>query len=189
VTKLTKKPIIKFYILLAVILSGLIITYDDRPLPSEFFKPLLPKSTIPVRGQVFEAQVMTVIDGDTIRVEWEGREEIIRLIGINTPETEYSPQGEDCFGLEASLHAGEILKNQLVTVTTDPKQMERDKYNRLLGYVTLTDGRDFGSLMLSEGYAKEYTYQATAYTKQNLYNELEGEARDKKVGLWGRCGN
>jgi len=46
--------------------------------------------------------VTQVIDGDTLTVDIDGVTESIRVLGINTPETEYSSRGAECFGAEAS---------------------------------------------------------------------------------------
>ena len=43
-----------------------------------------------------------VVDGDTIKVTFEGKSESVRIIGINTPETKHPTKPIECFGPEAS---------------------------------------------------------------------------------------
>ena len=54
----------------------------------------------------------------------------------------------------------------------DPSQGERDKYDRLLRYIFLEDGTNFNELMISEGYAFEYTYNV-AYKYQQEFKEMD----------------
>lgn len=127
--------------------------------------------------------VIKVIDGDTLSVDIDGKIEVLRLIGINTPETVDPRKTVECFGKEASAKAKELLTGKRVRLEADPTQGERDKYGRLLRYVFLEDGNFFNDAMIREGYAYEYTYSAP-YKYQDQFNEAEKEARDKKFGLW-----
>ncbi len=132
--------------------------------------------------------VVKVVDGDTITVETNGVRETIRIVGINTPETVDPRKPVECFGQEASSRAKAMLDGQTVKLEADPTQGERDKYDRLLRYVFLADGSDFGKQMIVEGYAYEYTYSA-AYKYQQDYKTAQAEAQAAKRGLWadGAC--
>ncbi|MCA9367217.1 thermonuclease family protein [Candidatus Kaiserbacteria bacterium] len=134
------------------------------------------------------ATVEKVIDGDTIIVrDAAGKAVTVRLIGIDTPEVEGLPAGAECYGAEASAAAHSLLPvGATVTLTTDNTQATYDKYNRLLAYVTIADGRDVGEWLIREGYAYEYTYAAT-YKNQNRYRVAEVNAQAERVGLWDAC--
>ncbi|MFA6018568.1 MAG: thermonuclease family protein, partial [Patescibacteria group bacterium] len=134
------------------------------------------------------SKVIKVVDGDTVTVETNGVRETIRIIGINTPETVDPRKPVECFGQEASARAHELLDNQTVTLEADSTQGERDKYDRLLRYVFLSNGSDFGKQMISEGYAYEYTY-STPYKYQQDYKTSQSDAENAKRGLWadGAC--
>ena len=127
--------------------------------------------------------VVKVIDGDTLSVDIDGKIEVLRLMGINTPETVDPRKQVECFGTEASAKAKESLTGQRIRLEGDTTQGERDKYDRLLGYVFLEDGRFFNDLMVREGYAYEYTY-SIPYKYQDQFNQAEQEARGNKRGLW-----
>ncbi len=128
--------------------------------------------------------VTRVIDGDTIDVSIDGKIERLRLIGINTPETVDPRKPVECFGVEASNRAKELLNGKLVSLESDPSQGERDKYNRLLRYVFLEDGTNFNLRMIEEGYAYEYTYN-TPYKYQAQFKRAQIEAKNAGAGLWG----
>lgn len=128
-------------------------------------------------------KVLTVVDGDTISVETEEGKETIRIIGINTPETVDPRKPVECFGKEASEKARELLFGKYVTLEADPSQEDRDKYGRLLRFVFLPDGGDYGKTMIGLGYAYEYTYNLP-YKYQAEYKEAQSLAQSSKEGLW-----
>lgn len=134
-------------------------------------------------------EVVSVTDGDTLKVNINGTTETLRLIGIDTPETVDPRKPVQCFGEEASKKAKETLTGKKVSLEADPTQGERDKYQRLLRYVYLEDGTFFNKWMIQEGYAHEYTYQSNPYKYQTEFKDAERSARDNKKGLWGNMCN
>lgn len=129
--------------------------------------------------------VTKVTDGDTIEVVTGNQSQKIRIIGINTPETVDPRREVECYGHEASARAKELLLGNKVRLESDNSQQNRDRYGRLLRYIYLPDGSDFGLVMIREGYAYEYTYD-TAYAKQGLYKNAQKEAESQMKGLWGK---
>lgn len=127
--------------------------------------------------------VVKVVDGDTIDVEIDGKVKRVRIIGINTPEVVDPRKKVECFGKEASEKAKSILQGKKVRLEKDLTQGDVDKYGRLLRYVFLEDGTDFGFLMIKEGYAFEYTYNLP-YKYQQQYKEAQKQAQESKKGLW-----
>ena len=132
-----------------------------------------------------KATLVKVVDGDTIAVSISGKNETVRIIGIDTPEVVDKIKTVECFGKEASDFARLTLQdNKTVLLEYDPTQGERDKYNRLLRYVWINSGEtDFGKLIIEGGYASEYTYNLP-YKYQNEYKQAERKAREAKKGLW-----
>lgn len=127
--------------------------------------------------------VTSVIDGDTIDVSKDGKTDRIRLIGIDTPETD--PRNTvECFGKEATARATQLMKGKAVTLESDPSQDNVDKYGRLLRYVFLTDGTNVNYQMVKEGFAQEYTYNLP-YKYQSSFKSAQEEAKRLKLGLWG----
>ncbi len=127
--------------------------------------------------------VTKVIDGDTITVAMDNGAKTIRLIGIDTPESVDPRKPVQCFALEASRKAKELMEGKRVTLESDPTQGDADKYNRLLRYVSV-EGISINKQLLEEGYAHEYTYQNNPYKYQLLYREAQREAREAGRGLW-----
>jgi len=84
--------------------------------------------------------VLHDVDGDTIVVKISGREETVRFIGADTPETHDPRKPVQCFGQAAAEHTKSLLGGKSVRLAADPQDSNRDKYGRLLRYVYLPDG-------------------------------------------------
>lgn len=127
------------------------------------------------------ARVTRVTDGDTIRVDLEGRNERVRYIGIDTPETEHSPRGAQPFGDEAWEANRRLVENQEVRLVFDVE--ERDRYGRLLAYVYRTDGTFVNEALVRDGFARQLTVPPNVRYAET-FRRLEREARDARRGLW-----
>ncbi len=135
--------------------------------------------------------LVSVVDGDTIKVDVNGEVKSVRFIGINTPElsNKYDENGE-CFSQEAKQHLENILSGQdSVILISDYSQGDVDKYGRLLRYVFLIDWTNVNLAMILNGYAYEYTYYPNedTYIFQLYFRWAEDVARILGRGLWSRC--
>lgn len=128
-------------------------------------------------------KVLKVVDGDTLTLDVNGQSIVVRLIGVNTPETVDPRKLVECFGKEALQKAHELLDGKHVYIEKDSSQGEYDKYNRTLAYVFLEDGTHFNKQMIEDGYAHEYTYNLP-YKYQVEFKNAEKGAREAGRGLW-----
>lgn len=136
-----------------------------------------------INGQ--RVKVIQVIDGDTIEIE---RGQLVRYIGIDTPETVDPRRSVGCFGKEAAEENKKLVENKSVVLTKDVS--ETDKYQRLLRYVyvMLDNGQVLfvNDHLARQGFAKVSTYPPDVkFTEQLL--EAEREAREGNKGLWSKC--
>jgi micrococcal nuclease len=129
------------------------------------------------------ATVINVADGDTIEVSLNGQTERVRLIGVDTPETSHPSRPVECFGREASAFTREVLRGQTVLLEDDPTQDNRDRFNRLLRFVWLPDGRLVNYEIIAQGYGFEYTFR-TPHRYQAQFKAAERAARQAQIGLW-----
>ncbi len=136
-------------------------------------------------GELYE--VAKVIDGDTITIKVAGKQETVRLIGIDTPET---GANAECFATEATAALKVLFQGTRVRLEKDQTQGERDKYNRLLAYVFTDTGVNVAEYLIKNGFGREYTYNK-AYKYQAAYKAAQKSAQDTKKGLWapGACTN
>lgn len=140
-----------------------------------------------------EAMVTRVVDGDTIEVHVTARVEgpgagdaavgetrVVRLLGIDTPESVSPRDPVECFGREASAATAALLTGERVKLVKDVE--ERDGFDRLLRYVylgaELTNAR-----LVANGYAHAYTYPPNV-RHADLLVDLERQAREGARGLW-----
>lgn len=142
--------------------------------------PAPDKSTEP---QYTYYSVTSVVDGDTIKISMNGKEETLRLIGIDTPETVDPRKPVQCFGKEASNKAKELLSGKKVRIEMDATQDDRDKYGRLLAYTYREDGLFYNQYIIEQGYAHEYTYN-TPYKYQAEFKAVQKSAQENQRGLW-----
>lgn len=124
-------------------------------------------------------------DGDTITVDMNGTKERVRMIGIDTPETQDPRKPVQCFGKAASAFTKQLIGNQQVRLESDPLSGNRDRYNRLLRYVYLSDGRLVQAEILRQGYG--FAYTSFPFTKSDEFVRYQKEARDQNRGLWNSC--
>lgn len=141
----------------------------------------------PLLMQPAEGEVVKVVDGDTIEVYIEGKRERVRLLGIDTPELHRPEKGVEPFAQEASDYTRRRLSGRRVKLIRDPDSDDRDKYGRLLRFVELPDGSDFSAELVEEGYARVLLDYSCS--RKQIYLDLQKEARESGVGMWGRTEN
>ena len=132
------------------------------------------------------AEVVRVVDGDTVVVRIAGSEERVRLIGIDTPESVDPRSPVDCFGPEASRATSELVPpGTAVRIVRDVEA--RDRYDRLLAYVYRVEDGVFVNLELARsGFAEVATFPPNVAHTDELVAAV-AEARDAGRGLWGAC--
>ena len=119
------------------------------------------------------ALVVSVVDGDTIKIDGG---ESVRLIGINSTE-----RGEECYA-EAKEKLEGMVGGKIVFLEMDVEN--RDKYKRLLRYVYLESGEFVNQRMVEIGNAYAYEYPPSVrYAAQ--FSVAEGIAKFRQEGcLW-----
>ncbi|RZK59187.1 MAG: thermonuclease family protein [Pedobacter sp.] len=123
-------------------------------------------------NQTFTAKVIRIIDGDTMEVLYEQTPVKIRLAHIDCPEK----RGKQPFGNNAKVALSDLCFGQLVTVQGE----NYDRYKRLIAVVINDKKQIVNQEMVKQGMAWHFT----RYSKAAIYDELETEARQNKVGLW-----
>ena len=138
------------------------------------------------RGAGLEARVVAVVDGDTVRVRVDGREETVRYIGVDTPETKRPGSPVECFGPAASAANQRLVDGQQVRLEVGEEQ--RDRYGRLLAYAyRANDGRLVNQTLVREGYARPLAIEPNVGHAE-AFSALADEARAAGRGLWSACG-
>lgn len=130
-------------------------------------------------------QVTEFVDGDTIKVNMDGKVETIRMIGVDTPETHDPRKAVQCFGQAAADYTKQLIGDKPVRLEADPLGTNRDRYNRLLRYVYTSENKLVQAEAIRGGYA--FAYTSFPFTKADEFRAYEKEAREAGRGLWGSC--
>ena len=146
----------------------------DVPLSTSGSDPL------PLSARVY---VTRVVDGDTVEVQIGGREEDVRYIGVDTPETVKPEEPVQCFGPEASDFNHRLVEQKWVRLIFDEER--RDVYGRLLAYVYLED-RFVNAELVRRGFARTLTILPND-RYAGRFQRLQMAAARAGRGLWGAC--
>lgn len=114
-------------------------------------------------------RVVTVPDGDTLKIGHYGEEVSVRLDEIDAPELAQA-YGRQSRRSLAGLCLGRYAEIQAVG---------KDKYGRTLARV-ICAGTDVNAEQIRRGYAWFYAQ----YSRNPMLRELEAGARARRVGLW-----
>ncbi|WP_196237798.1 thermonuclease family protein [Calidifontibacillus erzurumensis] len=127
------------------------------------------------------AVVTKVVDGDTIDVTFDNKEERVRLLLVDTPETKHPTKPVQPFGPEAYQFTKQTLEGKKVRLELDVS--ERDKYGRLLAYVWIDD-KMFNEMLLEKGLARvAYVFAPNTKYVDRFY-EIQKKAQKEGVGIW-----
>ena len=163
----------------------------DQPPDSAVVVPSSPTpvseqpTATPITVALTEAILTRVIDGDTLEVSFAGRTERVRLIGVDSPETNGPPI---CYGHEATAHAQGLLDAAGGRIWLEKDISETDRYGRLLRYIWLDPMRQrmLDEAMVADGYAQVSTYPPDV-KYQDRFLAAERLAMSEQRGLWGAC--
>ncbi len=127
-------------------------------------------------------EVVRVVDGDTIVVLLDGKEQTVRYIGIDTPEP-YLYESPECFSREATLRNKELVQSKLIRLGSDIENV--DRYGRLLRYIYVDD-IFVNEVLVEEGYATHLKIKPNT-VHADAFLQLENTAKKTQRGLWGVC--
>jgi micrococcal nuclease len=132
------------------------------------------------------ALVLKVVDGDTIDIRDDVRGRLrVRVLGIDSPETNKPGTTVECWGPEATEFARSTLMGQRVALVTDPTQDRTDRYGRTLAYLVRADGWDYSVEAARAGAARSYVYGDRPVSRHDAIEAAELEAIHALRGLWG----
>lgn len=112
----------------------------------------------------YDVTIVKIVDGDTVDVDIDLgfgitlRDERVRIMGIDTPESRTSDKVEKVFGLASKKRLTELLNDNPVLITFDDKKGEdmKGKFGRVLGDFKTADGRRVTDILIEEGHAVRY---------------------------------
>jgi micrococcal nuclease len=131
------------------------------------------------------ARVVRVVDGDTIVVSIDHREDRVRYIGIDTPESVKPGTPVQCYAKRASAENKRLVAGRQVRLVSDAEA--RDRYGRRLAYVYRSgDGLLVNLELARAGYAKPLTIAPNVAHADEIATAANA-ARRAGRGLWSAC--
>lgn len=134
-----------------------------------------------VPGGYIKAVVKRVVDGDTVRAEYEGEEYRVRLLCVDTPESVKENVKEQPFGKQASERLEQLVLGKEVRLLFEKDLW--DNYDRLLAYVILEDGACANVILITEGLARVNSVKPNT-VHRDYFNTLQTRAIEEGRGLW-----
>jgi endonuclease YncB( thermonuclease family) len=147
---------------------------SPQPSPTEPAAPTV--APAPTDARFTEAQVIEVVDGDTIKVLVAGEMLKLRYIGIDTPEMS-AADGAAARAQNIALVSGRTVRLEQDVSATDP-------YGRLLRYVWVGDLL-VNAELVRLGYARAVAYPPDT-KNQAQFAALQAEAQAARRGLWAK---
>jgi endonuclease YncB( thermonuclease family) len=146
---------------------------------------LAPAAPLLARREV--AELVEVVDADTLKVSVGDRLEVVHVLGVDSPEPFdllRSGRGPQCYGRKARAAArAALLPGMPLSLARDPSQGNRDLHGRLIREVTLPDGRPLAAWLLGAGLAVEESGRGP-YRGRAALVAAEAGARAAARGLW-----
>ncbi|CAI6275179.1 SPBc2 prophage-derived endonuclease YokF precursor [Bacillus subtilis subsp. subtilis] len=138
------------------------------------------------KKELVDVTLDRAVDGDTIKVSYNGNVDTVRYLLVDTPETKKPHSCVQPYGEDASKRNKELVNSGKLQLEFD-KGDRRDKYGRLLAYVYV-DGKSVQETLLKEGLARvAYVYEPnTKYIDQ--FKKDEQEAKSEKLSIWSKNG-
>jgi len=118
----------------------------------------------------FLAKVVTVEEGDRLRIHHDGRSEMIYLRDVDCPDLKQP------YGKQAKHATAAYVGNREVVI----RSLTRNRQGRVSAEVLLQDGRNVGRELLKEGLA---WWKRTDSNDRDL-ERVETLARAERKGLW-----
>jgi len=138
---------------------------------------------LPILLYAEQSRVIRIVDGATIVVNYKGKNEKVRLLCVNTPESVHPDKKQNIpMGKIASNYAKKRLKGKYVDLEFEGPF--RGRYGRLLCYV-FVDGVNFNLELVREGLSPYYTKYGLSQKYDKEFREAERYARNHKLNIWG----
>ncbi|MDP9369018.1 MAG: thermonuclease family protein [Chloroflexota bacterium] len=169
-------------------------------LPLSLVLSVIPALTAPTSALAAEARipvgatratVLRVLDGDTIRVEQDGKRKTVRLLLVDAPETRVPKSLVECHGAEAKQRLETMLPKRR-TVYLEGDTSKWDRRAQSVSYVWFKGKEDgkahlANEILVQEGHGVLTTTPRDTKRVDRIQAAQE-KAEAAQAGLWATCG-
>ena len=170
--KINKKLVSGIIAIIVALVGGYVVS--DSPTTN---------SSIELKDKGSAIELERVVDGDTIVFNKSGKSEKMRLLLIDTPESNTTKTGSaQPFGIEAKEFLTDYLVGKDLTIAYEPTQDQEDQYGRTLAYL-FADGKLVQQELVLEGLARVGYEKGQEHYLTDL-KEAEESAKANKKNIW-----
>ncbi len=138
---------------------------------------------LPALSLAGQYRVIRIVDGDTIVINYKGKNEKVRLLCVNTPESVHPDKKQNIpMGKVASDYTKKRLNGKYVDLEFEGAF--RGRYGRLLAHV-IVDGANFNLELVRQGLSPYYTKYGLSEKYDQEFREAERYARKHNLNIWG----
>ena len=156
-----------------------------------------------MKGTVIkDLQLTKVVDGDTIKILLDNKEESVRFVCLDTEESQHggskpvtnagilaSKWAKEYFGVNGQGIPNDDVRVDLEFDTNDPVQVclrkHRGNYGRLIGYVYKVGESENSNLrIVREGWSPYFVKYGRSRLYHRQFMEAEWEAQSQEQGIW-----
>lgn len=140
-------------------------------------------------NEYLDAQIVDVIDGDSLVILKDKDIHRLRIVGIDAPE----------INTRLHLESTALIRNALRTQDYKIQVVGKDPYNRYLAYIFINEidhnkkltkegsnYKDLSILLLENGYARTSKLSDLPKNIQTSYTQAQQRAKAEKKGIWAK---
>jgi micrococcal nuclease len=134
-------------------------------------------------AQQYPVIVTETLDGDTIKVIYNGKEETVRYLMVDTPKEKKSKSCEQPYAMDAASRNKQLVHSGNVTIEFEFGKSNTDQNGRLLAYV-FVNGTSIQETLLKDGLARVSTNVQQRYKYSIPFISAQTIAKKNQLNIW-----
>ncbi|WP_051427424.1 thermonuclease family protein [Arthrobacter sp. H20] len=136
----------------------------------------------PASADAQAGEVVRVIDGDTLVINFNNEDQTVRLLNVDTPETKHPDKAVECLGPEATAFL-ELTLPPGTPVGLDFDVERTDQYDRVLAAVVLENGTLVNAEIARQGLGMAVLFEPNS-KYFDVVRDAQAEATTNETGLY-----
>jgi micrococcal nuclease len=137
-------------------------------------------------AQQYPVIVTETLDGDTIKVIYNGKEETVRYLMVDTPKEKKSKGCQQPYAMDATKRNKQLVHSGNVTIEFEFGKSNTDKDGRLLAYV-FVNGTSIQETLLKEGLARVSANDKQRYKYTIPFISAQTIAKNNQLNIWSKA--
>ena len=133
----------------------------------------------------FPVIVTQTLDGNTIKVIYNGKEETVRYLLVDTPKDQKTKDCKQPYAMDATSRNKQLVHSGNVTIEFEFGKNNTDKNGRLLAYV-FVNGTSIQETLLKEGLARLSNNDQQRYKYSIPFISAQTLAKNNHLNIWSK---